>query len=195
MNLSKEDILKSKAVYLYNEDTVYVEIAEDEVYGLYKNKCLWYKKNNFYDYFESSLMMSFFTSITKEEATNIIEKWIEELETANSRSIATLLKKYDELWFYISDDYKEIFHKEIVALNAKFISGNDVDIKDIQTLMGINKGKEVGYISNLVWYNSFNSTKSEIIKVNYEKYHEGNDEYQIVKPNIMPIDFNEFAND
>lgn len=75
--LTREDILNSKDVYLYTEDTIYVEMKEDEVYGIYKGGRSWFEKKNFYDYFESSLMMSYFSSITKKEAADMVEEWLE----------------------------------------------------------------------------------------------------------------------
>lgn len=74
--LNREDILNSQSVHLYTENVIYVEIEDDEVYGFNKGGSEWYKKENFYDYFESSLMMSYFSSITKEEAADMVEEWI-----------------------------------------------------------------------------------------------------------------------
>lgn len=75
--LTKEDILNSQSVHLYMEDVIYVELEGDEVYGFNKGGLEWYKKDNFFDYFDSSLMRSYFSSITKEEAANMVEEWIE----------------------------------------------------------------------------------------------------------------------
>ncbi len=74
--LTRGDILNSQSVYLYLEDVIYVKIEDGEVYGFYKGGSEWYEKRNFYDYFDSSLMMSYFSSITKEEAADIVEEWI-----------------------------------------------------------------------------------------------------------------------
>ena len=52
-----------------------MELEEDEVYGLHKGSQSWFEKKNFYDYFESSWMMSYFSSITKEEAADMVEEW------------------------------------------------------------------------------------------------------------------------
>ena len=73
--LTRADILNSKNVYFYSEDTIFVELEEDEVYGLHKGSQSWFEKKNFYDYFESSWMMSYFSSITKEEAADMVEEW------------------------------------------------------------------------------------------------------------------------
>ena len=74
--LTREDILQSKNVYLYMHEIIYVEVKEDEVYALSQNSRQWRKKENFYDYLESSLMMSYFSGITKEEAAALAEKWL-----------------------------------------------------------------------------------------------------------------------
>ena len=73
--LTREEILNTQRVYLYEESVIYVEVEEDEVYGFNKGGSEWYKKDNFYDYFDSSLMMSYFSSITKEEAADMVEEW------------------------------------------------------------------------------------------------------------------------
>ena len=73
--LSKEEILNAKEVYLYSEDVIYVELEDDDVYGLCKGGLEWYKKESFYDYLESQQMMSFFSNITKETAINMINEW------------------------------------------------------------------------------------------------------------------------
>ena len=76
MLLNEQDILNAKEVYLYNEDTVYVVLDDDNVFGIYKNGMIWYKKNNFWDYFESSEIMNCFTPISKEEVVNLLSEWL-----------------------------------------------------------------------------------------------------------------------
>ena len=71
--LTKADVLNSKNAYLYNEDSIFVE-CKDEVYGFNEKNLEWYIKSNFYDYFESSLMLSYIKSITKEEALQKVEE-------------------------------------------------------------------------------------------------------------------------
>ena len=78
--LTREDILNAKAIHLYNEDTIYVELNDTEdVYGSYKGG-EWFVKGNFWDYFESEIMMSYFQTLTPEEALNMLEKWEQEYE-------------------------------------------------------------------------------------------------------------------
>lgn len=70
-----DDILNAKEVYFYDEDTLYIVDHEDEAYGYCKTGNGWFHKNNFWDYFESSEMLSYFSKITKEEALSIYKKW------------------------------------------------------------------------------------------------------------------------
>ena len=75
--IGKDEIRNAKSVHLYNESTLYVELKEDEVYALDKGYAEWYKKDDFYDYYDSSLMLSYFESISKEEAADLAEEWME----------------------------------------------------------------------------------------------------------------------
>ena len=107
------------------------------------------------------------------------------------RSIEMLLKQHEDVWFYVTDEWKQDFYKELMSLEARFISGDIIALESISTLMGIGRNRTVGYISNLVWYNSFFSSSSTPIKVDYGKYHSGDDDYLITKPNITPVDWND----
>lgn len=78
--LTRDEILNAKAVHLYNDNTVFVELDGcDDVYGSVDG-INWYVKNNFWDYFESELMMSYFQMLTPEEALELFDKWNKERE-------------------------------------------------------------------------------------------------------------------
>lgn len=68
------DILNAQAVHLYDNSCLYIVIG-GEAYGFYENGSEWFHKENFWDYFDSSLMLSYFTPITKEEAAQIYMGW------------------------------------------------------------------------------------------------------------------------
>ena len=65
MNLTKEDICNARDAYLFDKTTLYVELDDGKVYGLDKGSKQWFLKNNFYDYFDSELMLSYFSHMTK----------------------------------------------------------------------------------------------------------------------------------
>ena len=107
------------------------------------------------------------------------------------RSIEMLLKQHEDVWFYVTDEWKQDFYKELMSLEARFISGDIIALESISTLMGIGRNRTVGYISNLVWYKSFFSSSSTPIKVDYGKYHSGDEEYLITNPNITPVNWDD----
>ena len=78
--LTREDILNAKAIHLYNEDTIYVELKDTEaVYGSHKGG-EWFVKGNFWDYWDSSIMLSYFQYLTPDEAFKLLDKWQTEIE-------------------------------------------------------------------------------------------------------------------
>lgn len=80
-----DEIRTAKEVHLYNGDTLYIVDADDEAYGFYRFGSGWYHKSNFWDYFESETMLSYFTPITKDEAAELYLSWRELQRTANKR--------------------------------------------------------------------------------------------------------------
>lgn len=71
-----EDIRNAKEVYLFDEGILYVVDDDDEAYGFTRCSDAWFHKRNFWDYFETSSMLSYFTLITKEEAAQLYTQWI-----------------------------------------------------------------------------------------------------------------------
>lgn len=73
--LTRQDILNAKAIHLFNQITVYVELNDTEdVYGSY-NGTDWFIKDNFWDYFDSELMLSYFEMLTPQKTFKLFEKW------------------------------------------------------------------------------------------------------------------------
>lgn len=73
--LTRDEILNAKAIHLYCGDTVYVELNDTEdVYGICKDR-KWFVKENFCDYFDSPLMLSYFQPLTAEKAFELLETW------------------------------------------------------------------------------------------------------------------------
>ena len=73
--LTKEDIKNAKQVDLYNNSVVFVVMPDDEAYGHSLGGGDWYHKENYWDYWESSLMLSYFSEITKEDVLALMDKW------------------------------------------------------------------------------------------------------------------------
>ena len=74
--LTVRDILAAQEVYLYDGGILYVIDDDDEAYGFTQGSKEWFHKTNFWDYFETSSMLSYITIITKEEAVQMYEGWM-----------------------------------------------------------------------------------------------------------------------
>lgn len=83
--LTSKDILEAREAHLYDGDTLFVVLGEENVYGFHKSCKGWYKKDNFWDYFDSSLMMSYLSRVTLEQAAELYEKWNDEANTVKER--------------------------------------------------------------------------------------------------------------
>lgn len=76
--LGIDDILKAVEVTLYMDDVLYIVDENDDAYGFCKMSKKWYYKRNYYDYFESSLMLQYFKLLTPEEAVALYKEWVTE---------------------------------------------------------------------------------------------------------------------
>ena len=96
------------------------------------------------------------------------------------RNIKALLEKQERVWFYVSDEWKKDFYDELMSIDAKFVNGDEIMLQSLRSLMGVNVNGTVGYVSGFVWHQSFFSKSYVPMKVDYEKYRCGDEDYIIV---------------
>ena len=102
------------------------------------------------------------------------------------RKISELLQAYGRVWFYIADEYAEEFCAELCEFGARFQNGDAVTADNIGNIMGVHADGVVGYVSYMIWYNTF-SVKDAPVKVDYAKYHTGQSDFVFTEPNIVPL--------
>ena len=73
--MTVQDIRNAKEIYVYDKDILYIVDQADEAYEFRKAGNGWFHKTNFWDYFDSSLMLPYLSIITKEEAVQLYPKW------------------------------------------------------------------------------------------------------------------------
>lgn len=85
--LTKEDVLNAKAIIYFNHETIYVEPQEgDEVYGISRGSREWFLKENYWDYYDSELMLSYMEKLSAHEALRMIHHWKKNpAETQNAK--------------------------------------------------------------------------------------------------------------
>lgn len=102
------------------------------------------------------------------------------------RTIKELLLRHENVWFYISEEYLDRFYDELIDNDARFINGSKITRESIGHIMGVHDDWTIGYVSNLVWYQTF-FVPSAPLKLDYGKYLTGKCDYLITEPNIIPL--------
>jgi len=113
--------------------------------------------------------------------------------------ILSLLEIYDEVWFYVPNEYRNQFLQELIAMDAYFINGASAKDETQRLLalnyrlqIGVDRNKKVGYISHICWYGSFSSTSNvSIPNIHYGRYVAGDKNHIITKPDLIPVSLNE----
>lgn len=100
--------------------------------------------------------------------------------------IDKLLEQHGDVWFWVDKNYRTRFYSELSGMEARFANGEAVTPEGIGHCMGVHRNKSVGYVSNMVWYNTFFSPAAPV-KVDYRKYTEGREDYMLAEPNLRPV--------
>ena len=65
--------------------------------------------------------------------------------------ISTLLQKYKKVWFYVPENAKEDFCKEVGALGGRFSDGKVLTMDRCGQFMSVAEEKTVSYVSAMAW--------------------------------------------
>ena len=71
---TEADILKAKDLYLFDGGILYLIDQNGEAYSFCQGRTAWFHKDNFWDYFDSRMMMPYLSVPTKEEAVLMYRK-------------------------------------------------------------------------------------------------------------------------
>ena len=103
------------------------------------------------------------------------------------RKIKDLLAENERVWFYVTDEWQKEFYEELLFMGVKFRNGNTITQESISYLMGVGRDGTVGYVSHFSWYYSFISKYATYQKIDYGRFHCGEEDYLILEPNIKPV--------
>lgn len=73
--LTLNDIYNATIISLVADDRIFVEISPEKVYLLTKKGGCYDGTETYYECFESSLMLSCFKVLTKEQAVELLSQW------------------------------------------------------------------------------------------------------------------------
>lgn len=94
-----------------------------------------------------------------------------------------LIKENEKVWFYLNEEDKENFIKEVNDLNITFNDSTKLTLDNCGLLMAISNYK-LAYISGFIWNASFHSNQLNPLRVNYKNYKNKKD-YKIIEPNFF----------
>lgn len=74
--ITREDLLESREIVLYDKEILYVAADGDgEVYGITAGRDRWFHKANYWDYYDSEMMLSYLDPLTPDEAAALLDQW------------------------------------------------------------------------------------------------------------------------
>ena len=112
------------------------------------------------------------------------------------RTIRQLLLQHERVWFYLRDEETEIlFAQELNEMDAKYLNGNRIFPSNCSPIMSVHRDGRVAHLMIMIWNASFSpafknhSAKeiSNVLKVDYQKYRNGCDDYICKKSEFIRI--------
>ena len=107
------------------------------------------------------------------------------------RTLKSLIEKNKKVWFYCgTEDLQKRFLEQ--AENEGFVTmrGEKPSALSLHRLYGINSEGTMGYISNFIWYLSFQTGSSDILHIDYDRYISGENDYISHTTHMRPYDRN-----
>ena len=103
------------------------------------------------------------------------------------RKMRELFKQNERVWFWVTEEWKEEFHKELVEFGAKYNNGTNVTLESLGDIVGVWRDGTVGLVSYFVWEKSFESSALQVLRVDYGRYKRGEAEYLILTSNVKLV--------
>ena len=105
------------------------------------------------------------------------------------RTLKSLIEKNKKVWFYCGT---EVLQKEFLEQAEKegfvTIRSEKPTSLSLQRLYGINREGTMGYISNFIWYLSFKTGSKGILKIDYDSFLSGKENFICHAPKMQPVE-------
>lgn len=112
------------------------------------------------------------------------------------RNIQELLQDGKKIWFFLKDQETEHrFVEEINQLGARYLNGSPVTAETCSPIMAVHPDLRVAHLMIMIWNASFSPNfqkhysgdVTRIMKVDYAKYINGEDDFICVKSDFIPV--------
>ena len=111
------------------------------------------------------------------------------------RTLTSLLKEQEAVWIYCeSEDLQKKFLQKAEEEGFLARNGSKPTELSLQKFYGINSGMTMGYISNLIWFMSFQCKDTRNQKIDYGMFSSGEEDYLCQRTHIKSVKF-EFSDE
>ena len=105
------------------------------------------------------------------------------------RTLKSLIEKNKKVWFYCgTEDLQKEFLEQSEKEGFVTMRGEKPSTLSLQRLYGINSEGTMGYISNFIWYISFKTGNKDILRIDYDRYISGENDYISHDPKMQPVE-------
>ncbi len=105
------------------------------------------------------------------------------------RTLKSLIEKNKKVWFYCgTEDLQKEFLEQTEKEGFATMRGENPTSLSLQRLYGINSEGTIGYISNFIWYLSFQTGNKDILRIDYDRYISGENDYISHAPKMQPVE-------
>lgn len=105
------------------------------------------------------------------------------------RTLKSLIEKNKKVWFYCgTEDLQKEFLEMAEEEGFETMRGEDPTSLSLQRLYGINSEGTIGYISNFIWYLSFHKGNKDILRIDYDSFLSGKEDFICHAPKMQPVE-------
>ena len=105
------------------------------------------------------------------------------------RTLKSLIEKNKKVWFYCgTEDLQKRFLEQAEEEGFITMRGENPASLALQRLYGINNEGTMGYISNFIWYLSFQTGSKDILQIDYARFISGEENFICHTPKMQPVE-------
>ena len=105
------------------------------------------------------------------------------------RTLKSLIEKNKKVWFYCgTEDLQKKFLEQAEEEGYATMRGEKPSTLSLQRLYGINSEGTMGYISNCIWYLSFQTGSKDILRIDYDSFLSGKEDFICHAPKMQPVE-------
>lgn len=115
-------------------------------------------------------------------------------EERKMNNIEKVLKEFEgkRVWFYLKDDVQARFKDELLKLHGRWLDGSLLTKQHhLSHFIAVHEDYCIAFISAYIWAHPLSKQDNKIIKIDYQKLMNHQNDYQIINDQSKYIILNE----